>query len=805
MAKAHFKFAARVLEHLGAELISSDDIAVYELVKNGFDAGSSIVLVNVEYYLPSMLIDLLRKEFCDEDAIIDRCEITDFVKKVYFNKRVREGDCDVIVSLLSNNIPEEITSDDLFIVLGDFNKIEVIDSGHGMSLEELDDNYLTVGTLHRYLQHKKYIESGVNYPNGQPPTGEKGIGRLSAMRLGSQLEIVAVQSNRKSANILKINWDNFSTSNLINANDVPVDLYSRSIQKYDRSPGTIVRITGLKSCWDHDKTCDVANRFVSKLMDPFKKQMTRKINVVWNGQQVYVPRIGQSYLEAAHNTMKCQMSIQRNGKFLMNTNLTFTSSVGVVKTDSRTETALDFTSIDDEIARLIGPFEVELYHYNRRQLSAIPGIATRKEFKGWLDEWCGGLKLYRDGVRVMPYGQVGVGIRDGARGVAEPYDDWLELDSTALRGRGYRVNRIQIVGCVRISRALNPNLRDQANRQGLIDNDVTRQFVGLLKELVKRFTVDMDIMNRPQADDLESLREQSQVAQDELAIASDNLLDAARKGDREKAAEAKDRLVKAINQIRAIADNTQTALESRQEQRLVVFELAATGQAAEEAAHDLEAELSEAIMELPVLLKASGRDTDLGQSISHFISVFKSLRAQIASFSPAPAKRRRRRTNISVHRLVKLACDMSNRRFKRHGIKLKVIPEKNGEDFDVYAVEGHLRQVLGNLLRNSIFWLQESQRKHPDEFFDPTITVCIDTRSKTVTFSDNGIGISQNDAEWIFERFASKRDDGRGLGLYIAKELCEFNKISIFLDGKIKNKWKRLTTFVIDMSNATSS
>ena len=35
-----FRVAARTLLHLGAELISSDAVAFYELIKNGFDAGS---------------------------------------------------------------------------------------------------------------------------------------------------------------------------------------------------------------------------------------------------------------------------------------------------------------------------------------------------------------------------------------------------------------------------------------------------------------------------------------------------------------------------------------------------------------------------------------------------------------------------------------------------------------------------------------------------------------------------------------------------------------------------------------------
>src|SRR5262245_37942559 len=47
-----FRVAARTLLHLGAELISSDGIAFYELVKNGLDAGSRVVRLEVMIALP---------------------------------------------------------------------------------------------------------------------------------------------------------------------------------------------------------------------------------------------------------------------------------------------------------------------------------------------------------------------------------------------------------------------------------------------------------------------------------------------------------------------------------------------------------------------------------------------------------------------------------------------------------------------------------------------------------------------------------------------------------------------------------
>ena len=65
---------------------------------------------------------------------------------------------------------------------------------------------------------------------------------------------------------------------------------------------------------------------------------------------------------------------------------------------------------------------------------------TTGEYQGLrnaLDQWMG-VRLYRDGFRVYPYGSEN--------------DDWLELDKTALASKGYALNRIQLVGQVEIGR-----------------------------------------------------------------------------------------------------------------------------------------------------------------------------------------------------------------------------------------------------------------------------------------------------------------------------------------------------------------
>jgi hypothetical protein len=47
-----FRFAARTMLELGKELISSDEVALYELIKNGIDAGSPRIEVIARVVLP---------------------------------------------------------------------------------------------------------------------------------------------------------------------------------------------------------------------------------------------------------------------------------------------------------------------------------------------------------------------------------------------------------------------------------------------------------------------------------------------------------------------------------------------------------------------------------------------------------------------------------------------------------------------------------------------------------------------------------------------------------------------------------
>ena len=85
-------------------------------------------------------------------------------------------------------------------------------------------------------------------------------------------------------------------------------------------------------------------------------------------------------------------------------------------------------------------------------------------------------------------------------------------------------------------------------------------------------------------------------------------------------------------------------------------------------------------------------------------------------------------------------------------------------DFD----RGHLRQVLWNLCRNA---LRYGRRLHGSLML---VISAADGRTM-LDVQDDGPGITAEHRSRLFEPFFTTAADGTGLGLYIAKELCETN------------------------------
>ena len=173
---------------------------------------------------------------------------------------------------------------------------------------------------------------------------------------------------------------------------------------------------------------------------------------------------------------------------------------------------------------------------------------------------------------------------------------------------------------------------------------------------------------------------------------------------------------------------------------------------------------------------------------------------------PAINKEYLRRTEVSVERLIKIVEDLdeiaqlesghlllNNLRFdivavtcdvvemlerQAHEKKIQVTVNKPDKSIWVHADRDKIRQVLMNIIDNTIRYGQEQGGRTKISFFDMDENILVEV-------TDNGIGIEQEDMPRVFERFyrTSRGREisgkGKGLGLAIVKHIIEAHQQTI--------------------------
>ena len=137
---------------------------------------------------------------------------------------------------------------------------------------------------------------------------------------------------------------------------------------------------------------------------------------------------------------------------------------------------------------------------------------------------------------------------------------------------------------------------------------------------------------------------------------------------------------------------------------------------------------------------------------------------------------------FDICELVKEVIESLELQAKEKNVKL-FINESNDKPFYVFADKDRIRQVMVNLLLNSIKYGKRDGRTEV-KFNDQGDAIMIDV-------ADNGIGVEQYQLPRLFERFyrvdksRSREQGGTGLGLSIVKHILEAHHQSIFVDSEI--------------------
>ncbi|MCX9158532.1 ATP-binding protein [Niveibacterium sp. 24ML] len=776
-------FKARVLLELGAELISSDGMALYELIKNGLDAGSREISIEIQVVLqPSMKRSLLRR-WRDERLAWNAEAFLAEVDAGIDSSAPAEALAEFVGALQVGSRSEALVS--LEDACAEYNSIKVIDSGCGMDKQALNDCYLTVGTTVR-LEQKMHLlddEASDASDNRRIPLGEKGIGRLAAMRLGHFIRVVSAVESESNEYVLDLDWRPVYANPMLGLDHESLQFKPVMGGQKSRHKGTTIVIKDLQSDWDLDKLRELSRFDLGKLADPFQSAAANQfLAIKFQGKDANLIGV----FEAAR--LKCADAV-----------CTITFRAGSVETSSANEDAAELvvntvyrlykreeelvhagphlaTAVSyepkrkknaeklarsDEVVtalKTLGDFEAKFYWFNRGRFLRDEKVLWSGGLGDFVRNWSGGLLVYRDGFRVYPYGSA--------------QDDWLDLDRKALASSAYKLNRAQIVGYLRITSRENPKLIDQTNREGFRDSPEREALRRLLRQAIiadcKSFLEKVDKENK--VADEETL-------QDIDARIGDSSQNAAQNLKRLKArvpaeAETIQSVLQELGEVQDAWNRAKQTLKSKNEEVETYTHLAGVGLMVELLAHELARTTQDALE-----LLADKKTASDPQKLQALAAVLKTLNKRIRVIDVLSIPGRQRKEVLSIPTLVEEMRDFYEAKFEQNKVNFDVVMT-GARAFTRKVERGQIIQIFDNIFNNSVFWL--ARRLNRDE--RPQIRVDIDTAAGLVAISDNGPGISEDVGNRVFDAFyTSKGANGRGLGLYISKKLAAENDAELEL------------------------
>lgn len=461
------------------------------------------------------------------------------------------------------------------------------------------------------------------------------------------------------------------------------------------------------------------------------------------------------------------------------------------------------------------------------------------EYKAFVQNQVG-IRIYRNGFSVKPYG-----ITDG--------DDWLSLGKGQTSNPSfYGLRPHNVIGYVAIDESTNKELKDKTDREGIIENEYYRNFYALVTEVVRRSNQEMENLRRSYNEYRSSLSSENTKIKS-IKEAFVTITEQAEKGKRiaSSYAQTQAKLDSAQKQVKKALENSKTDLfeqstdsatiqalqdisklleESKQvleeanevlndskyleeargliqpklellEEQLADFsELASLGLVSEMVSHDLGGIANRLLgksTELEQKLK-SNEEVDVSQiySVIDFIKMtVASLKSQMKHLDSSMKYTREKKEAFKIGEMLKEEeiAYYQNKPNCSH-IDFRCIV---GNDFAVTMNKGKFIQVMDNLINNSIYWLNAYQDKISGK---PTISIRVD--HPWVYVEDNGLGVDPTIEEGLFEPFATRKPkgEGRGLGLFIVRQLLDNVGCEIFLDP-IRNEHKRRYRFSINLSN----
>jgi len=338
--------------------------------------------------------------------------------------------------------------------------IIISDDGTGMNLDTVKSAWMEPATI-----SKKNIKRSAG--DKRRYTGEKGIGRFASAKLAASLKMIT-RPKEDNEIVVDFNWSDFSDDNKY-LDQVECSWEVRAPSEI-KVCGTTLKILELNSDWDEEKFGELRIA-LSRLINPVSPITDFFINI-------QLPKELNSLsglITAPESLNKPDYTIKGSIDEIGNPDITYISR----KVGKPQKIKLETLQLRNPVRKpVIGPFSFEFRAWDRDNES-LKRIATEigstlKNIKGDLDDLAG-ISIYRDKFRVLPYG--------------EKKNDWLRLDIRRVNNPTLRLSNNQLVGYISVSLDKNPDLKDQSNREGIVESQALTDFKEMITLLLNELEI----------------------------------------------------------------------------------------------------------------------------------------------------------------------------------------------------------------------------------------------------------------------------------------------------------------------------